>query len=284
MKKTTFIILSLFGSQLFIADLVAAETIDKTLSIIYHPEGDIPVLKSDLNSGFEGKKSLEAVIFDRHVELDGKVLKVEIPEEDIHRHLAHVQKIYNLTKDDTVKYAKDMGLTYEQFQVELGKGLLRERVLGYRLKGSASNDKEEVEAYHLNNPVYKEALYTIKNAFIPYGSNSPSLMKIRIEDAVLDGSIDKVASWSSSIELKETQIAADKDFIKTLEVGKCVVANTTDKGVALIKLFAKEPSRMLTFEEREPEIKTILMRSKQEKGFTEYKDKLYATSTIKYMQ
>jgi len=282
MKKITSIVLSIC-SQFFLADLYAIETVNKMLSIIYHPEGDIPVLQSDLNSGFEGKKSLEAVIFDKHVELDGRVLKVEISEEDVQRHLAHVQKIYNLTKDDTIKYAKDMGLTYKQFQEELGKGLLRERVLGYRMKGSALNDKEEAEVFHQNNPVHIEALYTIKNAFIPYGSNSPSLMKIRIEDAVLDGSIDKVASWSSSLELKESQIAVDKDFIKTLEIGKSAVANTTDKGISLIKLFSKEPSRALAFEEREPEIKTILMRSKQEKSFSEYKDKLYTTSSIKYI-
>lgn len=282
MKKVIYILCSALISQAFLSsNTFAAETVDKILSIIYHPEGDIPVLQSDLNSAFEGKKTLEAVVFDKHVELDGRVLKVEIPEEDINRHLAHVQKIYNLTKEDTIKYAKDMGLTFEQFQEELGKGLLRERVLGYRMKGVHSDDKDEALEYHKNNPIYKEALYTIKNAFIPFGSNSPSLMKIRIEDAVLNGTIDKIASWSSPVELKDSQIAEDKNFIKTLELGKSAISNVTDKGVALIQLSSKESSRMLTFEERENEIKAILMRSKQEKSFNDYKSKLYSTSSIK---
>jgi hypothetical protein len=250
-KKIIAILFSIFISQAFLTTLFAVpETVDKILAIIYHPEGDIPIMKSDLNSGFEGKKTLEAVIFDKHVELDGKMLKVEIAEEAINRHLAHVQKIYNMTKEDTDKYAKDMGLTPEQFHEQLGKGLLREQVMGYRMKGASTNDKDEALEYHQNNPVTKEALYTIKQAFIPYGSNSPSLMKIRIEDAVIDGTIDTVAKWMSPVELKESQIAADKDFIKTLALGKSTVSNATDKGIALIQLFAKEPSRMLTFEER----------------------------------
>jgi len=283
-KKLNLVLLTLVSVSILFSYLSAAETVDKMLAIIYHPEGDIPIIKSELNSGFEGKKSLEAVVFDKHVELDGKVLKVEISEEDVNRHLAHVQKIYNLTKDDTIKYAKGMGLTYEQFIEELAKGLLRERVLGYRMKGGSSYDKDEALAYHNDNPVQIEAVYTIKHSFIPYGSNSPSLMKLRVEDAVANGTIDTIAKWLSPVELKESQIAEDKAFIKSLELGKSAVSNVTDKGIALIQLFAKEPSKMLTFDERETEIKNFLARSKQERSFSEYKDKLYATSSIKYIE
>jgi len=264
--------------------LLAAETADKILAIIYHPEGDIPILQSDLKPGFEGPKTLEAVIFDKHLELDGKVLKVQISKEDINRHLAHVQKLYNLTKEDTVKYAKTMGLTYEQFQEELGKALLREQVMGYRMKITSGNNKDEALAYHQNNPVYKEAVYTIKQAFMPYGDNSPSLTKIIIEEAIANNTIDTIAKWMSPLELKESQIAADKDFVKNLEIGKSAIANVTDKGISLLQLFTKETSRMLTFDEREPEIKTILMKSRQERAFNDYKEKLYATSSVKYIK
>lgn len=284
MKK---LIIMLFGiSQIFFQDLFAVpKTVDKMLAIIYHPEGDIgiPINQSDLNAGFEGKKPLEAVIFNKHIELDGKMLKVEIAEEDVNRHLAQVQKIYGMTKDDTIKYAKSMGLTYEQFKDELGRGLLRERVMSYRIKGGGIN-KDEILKYHQDNPVHKENVYSIKQSFVPYGSNSPSLLKIRIEDAVADGSIDQAIKWGNAIELKESQIAEDKKYIKTLETGKSAIVDTTDKGISLMRLEKKDPSRLLTFEEREPEIRNILMQQSQEKAFTNYKNKMYSSSRVKYIK
>lgn len=255
-----------------------SESLDRIIAIIYHAEGSDIVLESDLKSPFDGTKlPQEELIFRKLVEIDGKMLNATVTDESVDRYLAQIQKSQNLTQEQLLEAIKP--LTLEKFKDELKVKLMVQNVIDYRVTSKVVIDKQEIEKYYHQNPVYQEASYTLTNAFVGYGDSSPTIKKIKLQEAIEMGLIDEFVKWDSPIELKEDQIAQEKAFVKDLNVGSTTILDANNNGLFVMRLIDKKPKRLLELKEREEEILNTLQQEKYMKTFQEYKCRLMGLET-----
>lgn len=261
------------------------KTVDKILAIIYSPQDPanpiasslkgLPILQSDLNQEmFGASRTLDEVIFEKRVEIDGTNLKIIISDSEVDRHIAYTQKANKLTQEDTIETFKKMGLTFDQGREFLKTSLLRDRVIEHRVRTKSFVTKKEIEENFKANPIYIEASYKICQAYIPFNDESPALTKIKLERAIESNEINDLVSWETEIELLEDQISQDKAFIKDLNINDISIASTSEDGITLIKLISKKPKVLIPLKERETEIRQKLMQEKMAKTFKEYQESL----------
>lgn len=256
------------------------QTVDKILAIIYHPNGSHLILQSDLTSSIDQITiPQEEVILRKLIEIDAEIMQVNISDDDIDRLWARRQKELNLTQEQLLEKIKPY--TLEQAREELKKNIILQNMIDYRVRTKIIIDKNDIEKYYKENPIYQEASYTISQSTVELNVSSETIKKIKLQKAIESGEIDKLAHWGPAIEIKDSQIAADKAHIKNLNIGDIITfENNSDNSINLIKLISKSEPRLLEYKEREEEIYNLLYQEKFEKIFNEYKDKLFGQYEI----
>lgn len=286
MKKfKLFIILFLLISSHEILPENKKLTVDKTLAVIYHPDGTSVILQSDLKPGLEGvERTIKEVVLDRLFALDGEInLKITISPKDVDTHLIQVQEANKWTQEDTLKIFKDMGYTKDEACEQLRLRLLIDNTIDYRVKSKVIVDKKDIEKFYNANPIQEEASFTIAQAFVPFDIGSKAIKKANIEDAIESGEILNLVEWGAPLELKANQFAQDKSFIKELEPGKVVILSETDDGINLLRLISKKTERLVPLAERVNAITNELGKERYNKVFNDYKSELLAKAHVKYL-
>ena len=191
--------------------------VDKTLAIIYHPEGSIMVLQSDLRPDLSDQvPTLRDVILKELILLDAKKYKITVSEADVDRHLARIQESLKKTREDLAEFFKERGFTFAQAKKELEKGLLIETTVGERVRSKAFVPESEIKKYYEEHPIID---YVIKNAFVPFGLNSKAITRATVDSQIQSGEILTAIEWSSPLTLRESDIAPEKAYIKELPIG-----------------------------------------------------------------
>lgn len=273
MKLNIYYLLFLVNFNSFIYSQDDIKVLDKIIAIIYHPQGHELILNSDLISDLDKVEiTREEAIFRKLVEIDAQMLQITSDDEDVDRYIAKVQKEHKLTQEELIQELKP--LTLEQYKKRLKVHMTIQNTLDRRVRVKVNIEKDDIENYYKNNPIYTEKSYIIQQASVNIESGSKALKKIKLERAIESNEIDKLVNWSESIEIKESEIAQDKAHIKKLNLGSVVIFEN-DKSLNLIKLISKNESRILELKERESEIYGLLYQEKYDKLFQEYKAKLF---------
>lgn len=254
------------------------ETIDRVLAVIYHHEGSVPILQSDLRPGIDAiPRTLKDVILEKLMVLDAQTLKVTISDADVDRHLAFVQKEQKLTKEDTIELFKSMGYTFREGMDQLKTKLMIKDVIDYRVRNKVIIDKKDIEDFDNKNPL---CTYKVSRAFVPFEDASPALKKIKIEEAIASGEILNLVDWMQPIELSDSDFSEEKAQLKSLEAGSIAMIDETKNGIGLFRMIEKKRTPV---EEREREIMNIIGQERFVKEMQNYEKKLLDSSKVKYI-
>lgn len=252
--------------------------VDKVLAIIYHSEGSIVILQSDLRPDLSDQvPTLREAILRELILLDAKKYKITVSESDVDRHLARIQESLKKSRDDLHEFFKERGYTFEQAKKELEKGLLIETTVGERVRSKAFVPESEIKKCYEENPM---VTYVIKNAFVPFGLGSKAITRVQIDAQIESGEIDKGVEWSPSITLKESDIAPEKAYIKDLKPGAVAKIQETDDGIALLTI---ESKTKVPYEVQKRDIMARKSMERQKQALDEYTRNLMDHAHVRYM-
>ena len=253
-------------------------TADKILAIIYHSEGRIVILQSDLRPDLSDQApTLREAILKELILLDAKKFKITISESELDRHLARIQESLKKSREELIAFFKERGYTFEQAKKELEKGLLVETTVAERVKSKALVSESERKKFYDEHPI---VLYSVKQAFVPFGLGSKAIMRATVDRQIESGEITDEVGWSDPIELKESDIAAEKKHIKTLAPGSVTKIQESDEGITLLQLVSKTT---VPYEERKKQITEELGSKRQKKALDDYCKGLIDAAHIRYL-
>jgi len=254
-------------------------TVDKTLAIIYHPEGTKLILQSDLRPDLmEQVPTLRDAILRELIVLDAQKYKISVTEAEIERHLARIQESLKKTREDLKAFFKEKGYTFEQAKDELSRGLLIETTISERVRSKAIVLESERKKYYDDNPIVN---YTIKQAYIPFGIGSKAIMRATVDRAIESGEILQSAQWHAPMLLPESTLAPENAFIKDLQPGAVAKLKETEEEIFLVQLVSKET---VPYETRKQEITQELGMKRHKKAQDDYLEGLLAQAKIRYLQ
>jgi hypothetical protein len=270
-------LLLLVGNQLCALDTV----LDEIVAVIYTSEKKIVVTLSDIRPGLDGTlRTLRMIILENLMILDAEKLKVPITDEDIDRFIAHLQKENNLTLDAVRSLFKELGYSMEEGRELLKRKQLVDAILSYRVREAKGLEitREDVIAYDNEHPEYTEATYTLIQAFVP----SEKITKEDIERLRDLGTLETAVTWDKPFTLKESDLAADRQFIIHEPVGSLVEFEEVEGGFDLTRLVSKQPAQRIPLDQRYDELMMTLKMQRYDARVKSYHQQLLSEYTIRF--
>lgn len=254
-------------------------TVDRTLAIIYHPDGTFKViLQSDLRPDLADQvPSLRDVILRELIIFDAQKYKIAVSDAELERHIARIQESLKKSREDLLAFFKERGYTFEQAKEELARGLLIENTVSERVRSKAIVTENERKKFYEEHPL---VTYVVKQAFVPFGLGSKVITRATVDRSIETGDILQAVEWSSPITLQEHMIAKEKAFIKELAPGAVSKVNETTDGIALLQLVSRS---VVPYEERKQQITMELGMQRQKKAQENYFQDLFAQAKIRYL-
>ena len=260
------------------ADKHNRKVVDKTLAIIYHPEGSTVILQSDLRPDLtDATPTLRDVVLRELIVLDAKKFKIAVTDAEVDRHLARIQESLKKSREDLIEFFNERGYTFDQAKKELEKGLLIETTIGERVKRKAIVPESEIKRQYNER---LEILYTIKQAFVPYGMGSKVLARATVDRQIESGEILTAAQWGEAAIIKEKDISPEKGFIKEIEPGTVTIVQETDEGITLIQLISKCP---VPYETMKTQIMSEMGMKRYNQELSEYYENLLSKTPVRYL-
>ena len=253
---------------------------DKALAIIYHTEGSIMILQSDLRPDFSDQvPTLREAILKELILLDAKKYKIAVSEAELDRHIARIQASLKKTREDLEQFFKERGMTFDEARRELEKGLLIETTVGERVRSKAYVPESEIKKHYEENPIVE---YEVKQSFVPFGVGSKAITRATLDRQIASGDAARSVEWSTPIVIKESDISAQKAFLKELAIGSIAKIDETEEGIALLQLVSKTK---ISYEARKQQIMAEVGNKKQKQALDDYYNKLFADAQgrIRYL-
>jgi hypothetical protein len=265
MKRILLLSLAVFGITNADADRRGLVVFDQVAAIVY--QGDTPDLgsKEDLSEnklvvitqqdierrGFDGNehdlKGLETEVL---LWQKAELLKMSLSDEDVDRQLDKM----GMPKDQQIMIAEKWNYAdVDEFKSALKKMYASNISLGFETESGLVIPEVEVQAYYDKDPIWLEAEYEIKTAFVPFkDQKTKKRLAKKLEKLVVTGSGYKVA-WSDSIAIKKSEISVKNDFLTKLKAGM-IYKKSTNNGFDLFKMVKVEPHRLQPLLERKVKI------------------------------
>lgn len=258
--------------------------VDQIEVVIYGPEVEI-VTKSDidrpaLGGGFRTK---EEIVFEREVLLDAK--KHHLPQDDdaIDAYLAQIQREHNLSPEELEQIFTSAGYTIEEGREQLQMMQTINTMLDIKIRSNLIVPRRAVEEYYTNNPTVIEATYTLQRAFVPQSKKMSADKQYSIlVDYSKTGKGVAGIEWSEPFTIAHSEIAENKQFIYTMEIGQISSPHLVNGGFELFKLIDKTAEEVKSLEESYREIVEILRRPKYEELMEKYREALSKSSAVVY--
>ena len=156
-------------------------------------------------------------------------------------------------------------------------------MIDFRIRSVLLSLKEIFKLITKMHPIVQEAAYQIERAQVV----APNAMDHEIFMQELKQLIDTGQSkldieWSDPFWINKSELAEDKQFLTTLEVGCIAMGTESASGIELFKLMNKKEEHLMSLEERYNEIAELLKRPKYNEMFESYKKDLFAHAAVVY--
>lgn len=260
--------------------------IDRIDTVIYGPEETSIITRSDImRVGLDGQqRTKESIIFESLVFQDSKKytsMDEKAMDALVDKYIESIQKDQNLSLDDIKKMFHDSGYTYEEGREQLAMYNTINQIMDYKVRSGLIVPEKEVKAYYDNNPVYIEEAYKLQRIFVPIAQNGES-EKIRsaARANLLDSKLIPEADYSEDFWVEKPELADDKMFISSMNVGEVSELVAVDGGYEAFKLVDKRDRQLVPLDQRYKEIADILRAPLYEKLFEEYKQSLFKDCAI----
>ncbi|MCL4361378.1 hypothetical protein M1446_03420 [Candidatus Dependentiae bacterium] len=283
MKKLLAFLILCFSINLFSKEL---ELVDETLMTIYHPEGNVLIIKSDIKSGLTGApRTPRDLLVEELAILDSKKLKIEVSDQDVEKYLNQLQKQAGYTKKQIEMSFKELGYTIESGKEELRRAQMIQEITTYRTRSQKQLivTPEAIYNYYIAHPIKQEAVYKIAQGIFNFNPKKSKEENLKALDKLIkSGDINYAILWDEPIELKESEFSKNQKFITTMEESAVAKLKTTENSIVLVKLVKKFPEAFVPLEEREEEIEMQLKMKKVKELVNEYQEKLIKDAKINY--
>lgn len=266
-------------------ELPSRFVIDRTIAVIYHPEGMVVISSSDLRPSLDGApKTFKQVLLEKLMVLDAKELKITVTDDDVDKQLATVQKENNLTRQDILNIFKQAGLSIAQAREDLREQQMIQTIIEARTRSKTAVTGKEIEEFYSANPIMQPGSITFCFAFVPFEHyKSKIAQREAIQKSIESGDIGTAVSWMDPITLSFKDIPEDKLFLKDTPIDSIVQAQETSDGIQLLKLVDKVPETVIPLKERERDIMMQFRMERRGKAVAEYHEELLKKARVKYL-
>lgn len=286
MKKQYAILLSLFTlvahaepDERVVPD--SAFLIDTIQAAIFGQGGTEILTRADVTrpslAGMQ--QSLEDLIFERLVFLDAQKFKIAPDEDAVDKYLAMVQKENNMSLDELKNVFASAGYTYEEGRQQFRVLQTVNSMLGLKIHSQVIVPRAQVQEYYEQNPEVQEAEYQLQYGFMPYAQKREAQEKA-LKHMAKTGREVKGIQWNDPFWAKQGEIADDKTFLFSMNVGETSAPLEKPSGYEIYRLIDKRDEYVPTLDERYHEIADILRRPVFEKLMENYKKNLFDSVSI----
>jgi len=262
-----------------------AYLVDEIHAIVFAQEGQQLITKSDTERlSLEGKvRTLDELILEKLMYLDGIRFKMQADDETIDKHLAMIQKENKMTLDDLKKVFQSAGYSYEEGRQQFGMISVINQLLDFKIRSRLIVPEKEVLAYYNAHPEVQEATFQIQRALVYYSeSKTKQAQQEELELFVTENKGLVKIEWQDPFWVNAGDLAESKRFITIMEQGSISMPQRTAEGFELIRLVEKKPERVLSMEDRYREISDVLRKPRYETLFNDYKQQLFDGASILY--
>lgn len=259
--------------------------LDDIKAIIYGQERTDLITYSDVaRPSIDGKsQTLEDLVLSRLICQDASRYKMDPDNEAVDKHLKAVQRENNLSLDDLKHIFSSAGYTYEegreQFRIMTAVGSM----VDFRVRSRLIVPEKDIQAYYKEHPLIKESAYQVERAQVeaPYGMDHAQFLE-ELQKLIDTGKTILDVQWSEPFWINKSELAQDKQFLTTLEVGCIAMGAESAAGTELFKLMNKKEEHIVSLEERYNEIADLLKRPKYTELFEQYKKDLFNNAAVVY--
>jgi hypothetical protein len=255
--------------------------INEVLVIIYHEMGTVAVLASDIRPGLDGRmRTLREVILNKLMQFDALYHKIVVTPEQADQYIENIQKENRLSKKAVEDLFREAGYTYQEAREYLRSRQMIEQVVEFRVKSDKRMivSRAEAEARYKENPPATEPLYTLAIAFV----SQEQLGKKRLEEYLASINLEKDLIFDEPLELKESEIAADRQIITTKEPGEIVFIEPVEGGFEITRLVKKVPAGTIPFDDCYHEIAIQMRKERLKEVFDGYYKLLLSQATLRF--
>lgn len=270
-------------------------TIDSIQAIVFGDEelverkkiGDTILTLSDVyRPSLDGTShSLQDLVIQDLIYRDAARFHMTPNPEAIDDHLKSVQREHNLSLDDLKSIFANGGYTYEEGREQFGTMTAIGTMLDFRIRSRLIVPEKEILAYYEEHPIMQEASFQVKKGLVECPSDWQEDKFNEELEKLIQGKQSQIeVCWCEPFWDNASELAEDKAFFKTMEVGSIAIGSVSASGTELFKLINKKDEHLVTLEDRYNEIADILKRPKYQELFMNYKDSLMRNSGVVYYQ
>ena len=267
-----FIFTSLFSEK---------KLINEILVIIYHEMGTVAVLASDVRPGLDGRmQTLREVILSKLMQFDAMYHKIVVTPEQAEQYIENIQKQNRLSKKAVEDLFREAGYSYNEAREYLRSRQMIEQVVEFRVKSDKRMivSRMDAEERYKKNPPTTETLYALAIAFIP----QEQLGKKTLEEYLKNADAEKNLMFDEPFELKESEIAPDRQIILTKQAGDIVFTEPVEGGFEVTRLLKKISAGAVPFDDCYHEIATKMRQERLKEVFDEYYNLLLSQATLRF--
>ena len=260
-----------------------AYLVDKIDAVVFGQEGSQIITKSEVDRpSLEGRpRTLDDIVLERLMYLDGQRFKVTADDEMIDRHLGNIQRDNHMTLEDLKNVFAQAGYSYEEGRRQFGMISVINQVLDFRIRSRLIVPDKEVSAYYKNNPEMLEPCYHVQRALIPYSdAKTRQALLEEVEQFVTQGNGLLEVDWQQGFWVNASDLAENKKFITLMETGAISMPTSTSQGFEIFKLVEKKSERARPYEECYREIAETLKKPRYEQLLDDYKKQLFSESSV----
>ena len=260
----------------------SAFLIDSIQAVVFGQGGAQIITRSDVvRPSLTGMpQSLDDLIFERLVFLDAKKYNI-VPDDDaVDKYLAIVQKENNMSLDQLKEVFASAGYTYEEGRQQFRVLQTVNSMLGVKIHSQVIVPRAQVEEYYSQNPVMQEAEYYLQYGFMPYVPEKREAQAKALRLMAKTGREVKDVQWNDPFWVKQSDVADDKEFIFSMNVGETSQPISQPGGYEIYRLIDKKDESIPTLDERYHEIADILRRPVYEQLMEKYKKNLFDSVSI----
>jgi len=255
----------------------ASYPLDTIRAVIYTEEATVVITQSDVDRlGLDGTaRTLDELILAHLMYQDAVKFKMTPDEDTIDKHLKAMQRTHDLTLDQIKEMFGAAGYTYEEGRQELAMLNTINTVLDYKVRSRLLVPEKDIIAYYEANPIMEPASYQVERAAV---WRSPTESKQDFQKRIQESQCD--FEWSEPFWIMEADLAADKKFITTLQIGELSEPQEIKGGFELFRLKEARPEHLVPLADRSLEISNALRKPRYQQLMKEYEEQLMENASI----
>lgn|GEM_PF-3093896 len=257
------------------------QLVDEVIAIIYHAEGNEPVLYSDTLTSIDGQeRTLQDVIIERLMVLDARKYKILVSDEELDRFIGLLLTQNKWTRSDLVMFLDERGYTLADGRELLRNKQMINQIIDYKVRSDKRMmiSRDQALEYYKGHPSKEEATFTLDIAYVP----ASEYKKSELEALIKAKKLPKEIAFDEPFTLKESELAADRQFIAKEKPGAVVLIEELEDGFEITRLVEKTVACEIPFDTAYSAIVSQMRQERFGQVLESYRSELLENAHIKY--